>query len=692
MRSYAESHGSEVSWGETSEASSMPLTENQRMSGLTALLFRLVDINLPETVTSRSEKLVRRGLATLSLCISVTGPVFMAIYILTGFRSAVAMVFYAIDVFVVVTCAVSLARGKKASLGFLQAIATVNLSLLFVAFVTQDILNADSTGSNFGMQSAWLTATSFYLLPNYVTVPFFFMTGTLTAVRASFGTDLSLLTDDEQVSFLAPIFNSAITIAGLIIIAMLAFVTSRIMADIDRAEAKEEAMKEKLQAIKLKTGYRDDEDDERVELAAERVMDVLRQVRSSLRSKHPDRKRLAKCIDLIASNKLYDADTHHVKDKETANWLDDLLEVDKTKRSRNASLAVETVRPGQPELASIHEGTQENAQQLTSDVRAVLRDLPNWSFDVWRLADVTGGKPLAICVNRILELKGTFGKLKMDRARVDGYLRAVEDAYLAENPYHNAVHGADVSHALFVLIDTTGLSKYISPLENMACVLAAAMHDVKHPGVNNNYLSRTLHPLAFQYNDKAILENMHASEGLKLAFSEQHDVFGELGDADRKHVRKMIIELVLATDMTRHFELINQFKTTLSSGPPTGVVKEETQFAMLRIAMKMADVSNPAKPVDIAVKWTERVIEEFFSQGDQERAAGLDISPFMDRRDTDIPKTQVGFISFMITPLFAAFHDVFPIDEQMKCLGAVKEHWSALEKANPQEREADGDR
>ena len=36
-----------------------------------------------------------------------------------------------------------------------------------------------------------------------------------------------------------------------------------------------------------------------------------------------------------------------------------------------------------------------------------------------------------------------------------------------------------------------------------------------------------------------------------------------------------------------------------------------------------ADVSNPFKPWILSEKWTERVLSEFWSQGDKERDLGL---------------------------------------------------------------------
>ncbi len=55
-----------------------------------------------------------------------------------------------------------------------------------------------------------------------------------------------------------------------------------------------------------------------------------------------------------------------------------------------------------------------------------------------------------------------------------------------------------------------------------------------------------------------------------------------------------------------------------------------------------ADLSNPTKPLELYRRWVERIMEEFFQQGDRERQAGLDISPMCDRFNATIEKSQVG--------------------------------------------------
>ena len=54
-----------------------------------------------------------------------------------------------------------------------------------------------------------------------------------------------------------------------------------------------------------------------------------------------------------------------------------------------------------------------------------------------------------------------------------------------------------------------------------------------------------------------------------------------------------------------------------------------------------ADLSGPTKPLHLYRRWCDRIMEEFFQQGDKEREAGLEISPMCDRTNATIEKSQV---------------------------------------------------
>ncbi len=72
------------------------------------------------------------------------------------------------------------------------------------------------------------------------------------------------------------------------------------------------------------------------------------------------------------------------------------------------------------------------------------------------------------------------------------YLTAVEAAYLPTNPYHNATHAAHVLHTIHMVLKHSQLLRPDNDLADqlalLAMLLAAATHDLFHPGVTNDFL------------------------------------------------------------------------------------------------------------------------------------------------------------------------------------------------------------
>jgi hypothetical protein len=94
--------------------------------------------------------------------------------------------------------------------------------------------------------------------------------------------------------------------------------------------------------------------------------------------------------------------------------------------------------------------------------------------------------------------------------------------------------------------------------------------------------------------------------------------------------------------------------------------------------MKLADVSNPAKEWSIYFKWCELILHEFWRQGDMEKALNLTVSPYMDRDNTNVPSSQIGFIDYVIIPLFEAYEKYNSIPHIMTNLSRNREHWGYL--------------
>ncbi|KAL8440002.1 hypothetical protein Efla_004918 [Eimeria flavescens] len=218
--------------------------------------------------------------------------------------------------------------------------------------------------------------------------------------------------------------------------------------------------------------------------------------------------------------------------------------------------------------------------------------------------------------------------------------------------YHGHMHGAQVAHNVVWLARTLDLTDILSPPELVSLVVAALCHDVGHEGRNNAFYTVTNHPLSIIYNDVAILENFHACLTFKILQRTECNIFQELKPSLRMACRGHIVDLILATDMKLHFENISKFKLRRSS-PDFDKTQGDDVWCTLRMCMKGGDLSHALLPWEAHLAWSYRAISEFYQQGDEDLAAGREVTPMFDRRKhTELPKGQAGFIRFVVLPLY----------------------------------------
>jgi cAMP-specific phosphodiesterase 4 len=276
--------------------------------------------------------------------------------------------------------------------------------------------------------------------------------------------------------------------------------------------------------------------------------------------------------------------------------------------------------------------------------------------------------------------------------------------YKLDPAYHNWWHGVDVLHTTFRLLDCAKAEAYMSKLEIFSTMVAATAHDVGHVGVNNAFLVKSKDVLALKYNDKSPLENMHCATLYEVVGEVDANIFATLTDEQWHDCRKQIVECILNTDMANHFgnvgklqnfyevsgEEIATFVSAITSGASDVDVPScftdptegpKNRLLLQETLLHSADLSNPIKPLAIYQKWVTRVTDEFFAQGEKEKSVGFPVSAMMDRATTNIPNMQVGFITFIIAPIYTALFKFFPEGMVVVAGNLVNNHHFYLDEA-----------
>ena len=299
----------------------------------------------------------------------------------------------------------------------------------------------------------------------------------------------------------------------------------------------------------------------------------------------------------------------------------------------------------------------------------------SWNFDMMQLSEHTG-RPLELVGMFVLKKYGLMPVLQLDEAKCEQTLRAFEQRYLP-NPYHNGMHAADVAHSLLYFYDQSVVLQVANEVELFASIIAALAHDVGHPGFNNRYLINTKSSFArickaYVDNDMSVLEMMHTA--LAFEILENTHLLEPLTWENWVLFRKVVVDLILATDMMRHFELVNAFKARFSGKLPAWEEFDD-RASVYRLCIKCADVGHAAKSTALHEAWTWKVVEEFFHQGDLEREQHMPISAFCDRYNADVASSQAGFIQNMVLPMFEAVNVVLRSEAvTASCLNQLAEN------------------
>ncbi|PKK24694.1 phosphodiesterase 1C, calmodulin-dependent 70kDa, partial [Columba livia] len=319
-------------------------------------------------------------------------------------------------------------------------------------------------------------------------------------------------------------------------------------------------------------------------------------------------------------------------------------------------------------------------------VIGVLKNVDKWSFDVFALNDASGDHALKFIFYELLTRYDLINRFKIPISALVSFVEALEVGYSKhKNPYHNLMHAADVTQTVHYLLFKTGIAHWLTELEIFAMIFAAAIHDYEHTGTTNNFHIQTRSDSAILYNDRSVLENHHVSAAYRLLQDdEEMNILSNLSKDDWREFRALVIEMVLATDMSCHFQQIKAMKNALQQ--PEGIDKPKA----LSLLLHTADISHPAKAWDLHHRWTMSLLEEFFRQGDKEAELGLPFSPLCDRKSTMVAQSQIGFIDFIVEPTFTVLTDmtekiVTPLIDEASRSGMSGFRRSSLNSISPSE-------
>jgi hypothetical protein len=189
-----------------------------------------------------------------------------------------------------------------------------------------------------------------------------------------------------------------------------------------------------------------------------------------------------------------------------------------------------------------------NAERLTNalaESKTVTLDVLSYSPD-----------ELMVVLYEVFQSTGLPSELGFNNQKLQMFLWAIRSQGYYNNAYHCFEHACDVFltlHAFLYMTDSLNGQRW-SRLQVAASLFAAIIHDMEHPGFNNDFLIKTRAPVAITYNDRSVLENHHCAQGFRALLHPRLNFAEGLSMQDFNSFRATAVQLVLATDMSRHGE------------------------------------------------------------------------------------------------------------------------------------------
>ncbi|XP_008402765.1 high affinity cAMP-specific and IBMX-insensitive 3',5'-cyclic phosphodiesterase 8A isoform X4 [Poecilia reticulata] len=452
-----------------------------------------------------------------------------------------------------------------------------------------------------------------------------------------------------------------------------------------------------------------------IEAPITKVINIINQAQES--SPMPVAEALDRVLEILRTTELYSPQLGTKdEDPHTSNLVGGLMTDGLRRLSGNEYL----LATKQPHHVPSHLATPLSLNDIPPRIAQTMENEDSWDFDIFSLEAATIKRPLTFLGLKIFSRFGVCEFLNCPEATLRSWLQVIEANYHSSNSYHNSTHAADVLHATAYFLSKERVKQSLDTIDEVAALIAATVHDIDHPGRTNSFLCNAGSELAILYNDTAVLESHHAALAFQLTIrDDKTNIFKHIERNEYRSLRQAIIDMVLATEMTKHFEHVNKFVNSINkplaaveengkkkyqeadnapagcsrdtdAGSCEGSSDEETVKGVLtspenrilikRMLIKCADISNPCRPLELCIEWAGRISEEYFSQTDEEKSQGLPVvMPVFDRSTCSIPKSQISFIDYFITDMFDAWDAFADLPNLMQHLDNNFKYWKGLD-------------
>lgn len=258
----------------------------------------------------------------------------------------------------------------------------------------------------------------------------------------------------------------------------------------------------------------------------------------------------------------------------------------------------------------------------------------NISVRKWLSSDFTQTTEKMFEIINLFYVYFKLEKFGISKTKYSDFIAEIEKRYIA-NPYHNFNHAVDATYSLVILLQNTDFG--FSDLEKLSLFVAMIGHDMGHFGRTGQFVSSHVKKITDKFKSVSPLEEFHLSELFEVIT--HVNLFSEISDESLLKLTEILTSSIIATDPVTTAGFIRDFSD-----------RREEQYNLI---IKCADIGASIKVFDVHINWSIKLIEEFYSQGDELKTLGL---PLMDLFNSEmsakIPSGQVWYFENYAIPLY----------------------------------------
>jgi len=138
---------------------------------------------------------------------------------------------------------------------------------------------------------------------------------------------------------------------------------------------------------------------------------------------------------------------------------------------------------------------------------------------------------------------------------------------------------------------------------------------------------------------------------------DKFNIINSFNNTEYTLFRKLAIDNILATDMSKHFKLVaeldklniklveldeNYDKEDTESSIEKIYINDKSNYykldnneksLLMQVIIHASDLNNPARTFITSITWAKRIINEFIEQGNKEKELNLQVSPMCDANE-----------------------------------------------------------